>query len=194
MTVTHRRLALATVVSVALVLSALLPGNWQAAAAPAPNPLKPYVAASKLYALFKPADWSVIEEPQPNSFRVLVQAPNALALVVAYKRTLGLKYGEAVLSEAFVSPDASRATARVRTRAASHVVSGKYYFKSRRGGCSASGRRRRHARGGSEVAEALPGNRHELPVVAAGLQGQSQHTPRAVLEDFAVRLGTGAIV
>jgi hypothetical protein len=86
MTVTHRRLALATVVSVALVLSALLPGNWQAAAATPPNPLKPYVAASKLYALFKPADWSVIEEPQPNSFRVLVQAP---AWILADRLLLG---------------------------------------------------------------------------------------------------------
>jgi hypothetical protein len=157
MTVTHRRLALATVVSVALVPATLLPGNWQAAVAPAPNPLKPYVAAGKLYALFKPADWSVIEEPQPNSFRVLVQAPdgssrvdfywarhdegapNALAFLLAYKKSLSLKHRDVVLSEVFVSPDSSRATAKVRYRSASNVVSGKYYFESRRGGHSAQG-------------------------------------------------------
>ena len=117
-----------------IVMVALLPGNWQAAAARAPNPLKPYVAASKLYALFKPADWSVIEEPQPDSFRVLVQAPdgasrvdfywarndggapNALALVLAHKNTLSLKQGEVTLTEVFVSPDAARATASPRRR------------------------------------------------------------------------------
>jgi len=157
MTVTHRKLALATVVSVALVPAALLPGNWQAAAAQARNALKPYVAANKLYVLFKPADWTVTEEPQSTNFRVLVRAPdgvsvvdfywarhdggapNALAFLLAYKKSLSLKHGEVALSEVFVSPDSSRATARVRYRAGTGFVVGKYYVESRRGGHSAQG-------------------------------------------------------
>jgi len=158
MSLTRRRLALATVASVALVLAALLLlANCQTTAAQARNPLKPYVAASKLYVLFKPADWKVVEEPKPNSFRVLVQAPdgasvvdffwarndtgapNALAFLVAYRNALSQKHGEVTVSEVFVSPDGGRATAKVRYRSAGGVVAGTYYVESKKGGHSAQG-------------------------------------------------------
>jgi hypothetical protein len=140
-----------------IVMAVLMPWSWQAVAAQATSPLKPYIAPNKLYVLFKPADWKVTEDSQSNSFRVLVRAPdgasmvdfswapndarapNAVASLIAFRKTLSQEHGEVTLSEVFVSPDGSRATARVRYRASGGVVSGKYFVESTRGGQSAQG-------------------------------------------------------
>ena len=137
--------------------AALLPWPWQAASAQTAPRLRPYAAPSKLYMLYKPADWKVVEDLQGSSFRVQVQAPdgasmvdaywarnpsgvpNALAFLVSYRQSLSRQHGEVTLSEVFVSPDASRATANVAYRAPAGAVSGKYYVESRPGGHSAQG-------------------------------------------------------
>ncbi len=140
-----------------LLAAALLPWLWRASAAQPRPALKPYVAASKLYVLYKPADWTVAEDLQAASLRVRVQAPdggsmvdffwsrnqskapNALAFLVSWKQHLSRQYGEVTLSEVFVSPDASRATAQVRYRTAAGFAAGKYYVESRPEGQSAQG-------------------------------------------------------
>jgi hypothetical protein len=144
-------------ITMPILVAMLLLSTKQTAAAQSSNPLRPYVAASKLYVLFKPADWKVTEDARPASFRVLVQAPDgasvvdfywgrigtgapdALAFTLAYRKTLSEKYSDVTLSDVFVSRDSTRATARVRYRAGAGFVAGKYYFESRQGGQSAQG-------------------------------------------------------
>jgi hypothetical protein len=123
--------ALGSTVALVLALAALLAATYQPAAGQPRNALKPYIATSKLYVLYKPSDWRVSENAGPASFRVLVQAPdgastvdffwakndvgapNALAFLVAFKRSLSQAHGQVTLSDVFVSRDAARATATI---------------------------------------------------------------------------------
>jgi len=127
------------------------------AAAQAAPVLKPYVAANKLYVLFKPAAWNVTENAGPSSFRVLVQSPDnasvvdfiwarnttanpgALAFLVALRKSLSQAHGDVRLSEVFASKDDTRATATVRYAGPGGPVAGKYYVESRSTGQSAQG-------------------------------------------------------
>jgi len=138
-----------------LVTAALVQCSPQTPTAQSGPSLKPYVAASKLYMLYKPADWKVAEDLQAASLRVRVQAPdgasmvdyfwsqnpskipNALTFLVSWKQDLSRQHGVVTLSEVFVSPDASRATAKVRYRTSAGVIAGTYYVESRPEGQSA---------------------------------------------------------
>jgi hypothetical protein len=121
------------------------------------NRLQPYVAASKLYALYKPADWKVQEEARPDLFRILVNSPDgtsavdffwspnpqrkpdALWFLNAYRNYLSQAHHDVALSEVFVSQDASHALATVRFSVGKTPVQGRYYFESTAAGLSAQG-------------------------------------------------------
>lgn len=140
-----------------LLAAALAQCSPQTPSAQSGPSLKPHVAASKLYMLYKPADWKVLEEPEAAGLRIRVQAPdglsmvdffwaqaqsrsaNALAFLVSYRQRLSRQHGDVAVSEVFVSGDGARATARIRYRAPAGAVSGKYYVESRPGAYSVQG-------------------------------------------------------
>ena len=157
MKATFNSLVIGSAIPPVLVLAVLLLAMCQPASGQPRPALKPYVAASRLYVLYKPADWRVSEDARPTSLRVLVQAPdgvstvdfywakndlgapNALGFLVAFRRSLSQAHGQVALSDVFVSRDGARATAAVRYGAAGGTVAGKYYFESTKNGQSAQG-------------------------------------------------------
>lgn len=66
-----------------LVLGSLVPSGG-ADAAPGGNPLRPFVAKNKLYALWIPAQWTVHDEAGDDSFRVLAESPDRASAVEFY--------------------------------------------------------------------------------------------------------------
>ncbi|HEX7486677.1 MAG TPA: hypothetical protein VF332_11025 [Vicinamibacterales bacterium] len=146
--------ALARCVVVLAAAAASLPVTECAAAPPR---LQPYVAASKMFVVYKPADWTVNEEARASSFRILVASPartslvefrwernpagrpDAMLALVSWRRALVQTDPGAVVSEAYVAKDSSHAVVTVRCRVANTPVTGRYFFESTRTGISLQG-------------------------------------------------------
>ncbi|MCX6620133.1 MAG: hypothetical protein NTY38_03455 [Acidobacteria bacterium] len=119
--------------------------------------IQPFVAGSKLFAIYKPAGWQVKEEPRPDSFRITVNSPDgassvdffwarngqrkpgALESLRAFRELLAMTHTDAQFSGVFVSNDSTRAIANLQFTAGSTRVRGRYYFESQPGGLSAQG-------------------------------------------------------
>lgn len=126
-------------------------------AAQPPRGVQPYVAESKLYALYKPAGWTVKELAEPDAFRIQVNAPDgatgvefywarngtgraeAVAVLANHKRRLEARCSGVTVSEAYASPDGRRATATIRCRAGAVPLAGRFYYEASAGGVSAQG-------------------------------------------------------
>jgi hypothetical protein len=174
----------------ALVAAGLLPAQPS-------RRIQPYVAESKLFAVYKPADWHVKEEPRKESFRIVVTSPdggsrvdffwarntegraNALWFVGAFREMLGLSYPDVALSEVFVSRDSARAMATVRYSAEGRRVKGRYYFESRPAGLSAQGYTAPETRLAAERGLML-NIMASLAFTRAEPRGQAQFQPRFV--------------
>jgi hypothetical protein len=63
------------------LLPIVLCSGYLAGLAQPATPIQPYIAPSRLYALYKPADWKVIEESRDDSFRILVKSPDGASAV-----------------------------------------------------------------------------------------------------------------
>ena len=149
--------ALGNVVNARTLVLTILLSTGPPAFAQAAGQLRPYVAESKLYALYKPADWTVKEQPQAASFRLLVQSPDGASTVDFYwarneqgkpdclrplamfRGILGRTYPDVSFSEVYLSRDAAHAVATVRWHAGPTVVKGRYYFEANSKGISVQG-------------------------------------------------------
>jgi hypothetical protein len=139
-----------------LVLGSLVPSGG-ADAAPGGNPLRPFVAKNKLYALWVPTQWTVHDEAGDDSFRVLAESPdrasavefywqrrdqgraNMLQLLGQYRAVLCRRHPDAVFSEVRTSGDGARAAIGVQYRAGRRSIGGKIYFEAGAAGFSVQG-------------------------------------------------------
>jgi hypothetical protein len=129
-----------------------------ASAQPAAAPkLQPHVGPSKMYVVYTPADWNVSEDAAASSFAILVESParssrvefrwernpsgraDAVASLVAWRKTVAQAYPGAVLSDMYVSKDGGHAVATLHARVASTAVAGRFFFESTRTGNSFQG-------------------------------------------------------
>lgn len=142
--------------SARLLLPALLTFSLSAFVEPRQG-LQIYLPESKWYALYKPAEWNVKEESSPTSFRIMVASADrtvmvdfywaraasrqsdALAFLSESRARLAQPCRDLVLSEAFLSHDATRAVATVTCRLDARTLKGRYYFEAKQGAFSAQG-------------------------------------------------------
>ena len=73
-----------------LVFAYLLPSGSASAGA---NPLRPFFAKNKLYALWIPPQWTVHDEARDDSFRVLAESPDRASAVEFYWQNAAIGAG-----------------------------------------------------------------------------------------------------